>query len=105
MANDNIMALKSLHTKKEMKQAVAGKIESVLTEMKNALGEKKFHRRVRKAAKLLMQGIHSEEVLKKAKKKAAVNKAASIKKTTAKKVKNAKSAKKVKAVLPEIFNS
>ena len=103
MAIDNNATFRSLHTKKEMKKAVANKIETAILEMKLTLGEKKFHRRVRKAAKLLMQGIHSEETLKTAKKKAAINKVSGIKKVAAKKAKHVKAAKKVKAVLPNIF--
>jgi hypothetical protein len=103
MTNDNHPAINKLHSKKEMKRAVADKLQTALPEMKTTLGEKKFDRRLKKAVKMLMQGIHSTDVLKKARKKADTNRAASIKKGAAKKTKTAQKAKKAKAALPEMF--
>lgn len=102
--------------KKEMKQHLADKMETALPELRNMLGEKKFLHRLKKAAKLLMEGLHKGDLQNKKQpkattaKKAAPKKASSTKKvtgnatankaaekhTTAKKV-NAASAKKTKA--------
>ena len=104
MANDNHTEVTVLHTKKEMKRAVTDKLQTALPEMKNTLGEKKFDHRLKKAVKMLLHGVHSGDVLKKAKKQADVNKAASAQKLSAKKVKAAKKAKKAKAATPEMFD-
>lgn len=45
-------------TKKEIKKELAGKIEKALPEIKVRLGEKKFHKRIKKATNMLMQGLH-----------------------------------------------
>lgn len=104
MANDNQTEVSVLHSKKEMKKAVTDKLQTALPEMKMTLGEKKFDRRLKKAIKMLLHGIHSDEVLKKASKKAHANKAASTKKLAAEKVKATKKMKKAKVALPEIFD-
>jgi len=103
MANNNQTDVSALHSKKEMKRAVADKLQIALPEMKSTLGEKKFSHRLKKAVKMLLHGIHSDDVLNKAKKKADANKAASAKKLSAKKAKAAKKMKKAKATAPEMF--
>jgi len=103
MENSNPKEGNALHSKKEMKKAVAEKLQNALPEMKTSLGEKKFNHRLKKAVKMLVHGIHSDDVLKKAKQKADANKAASAKKLSAKKVKATKKAKKAKAAMPEMF--
>ena len=52
---------KPAHPKKEFKKELAVKMETALSEMKNKLGEKKFERRIKKAAKILMQGLHTKD--------------------------------------------
>lgn len=103
MANNNQTEVSTLHSKKEMKKVVADKLQMALPEMKATLGEKKFSRRLKKAVKVLLHGIHSNDVLQKAKKKAVANKAASAKKLTTKKAKGTKKAKAAKAAMPGIF--
>src|SRR4051812_27983658 len=103
MANNNQTDVSVLHSKKEMKRAVADKLQIALPEMKSTLGEKKFSHRLKKAVKMLLHGIHSDDVLKRAKKKADANKAASAKKLAAKEAKAAKKTKKAKAATPEMF--
>ncbi len=61
MAKSNASA-KSSHPKKELKKELADKIESVLPEMKTKLGEKKFHNRIKKAAKLIVHGLHDKDL-------------------------------------------
>ena len=103
MASNNQTEVSVLHSKKEMKKAVADKLQVALPEMKTTLGERKFDRRLKKAVKMLLHGVHSDDVLKKAQKKADANKAASAKKLAAKKAKAAKKTKKAKASTPEMF--
>jgi rRNA processing protein Krr1/Pno1 len=103
MTHDNHAEVNVLQSKKEMKRAVADKLQVALPEMISTLGEKKFNRRLKKAVKMLLHGIHSDEVLKKAERKADANKAASAKKMAAKKVKAAKKMKKAKAAVPELL--
>src|SRR4051812_30648311 len=103
MTNENHTEVSVRHSKKEMKRAVADKLQVALPEMKSTLGEKKFNRRLKKAVKMLLHGIHSDDVLKKAKKKADANKAASAKKLAAKTAMAAKKMKKAKAAVPAIF--
>lgn len=54
-------AIKSVHSKKELKKELAGKIASVLAELKNTVGEKEFQHRLKKAAKIFVQGLHSKD--------------------------------------------
>jgi hypothetical protein len=103
MTNENHTEVSVLHSKKEMKRAVADKLQVAFPEMKFTLGEKKFNRRLKKAVKMLLHGLHSEDVLKKAKKKADANKAASAKKLAAKKAKAAKKVKKTQTAVPEML--
>jgi hypothetical protein len=51
----------SLHTKKEIKKELAVKMESALPEIKATLGDKKFHRRIKKVAKILVHGLHDKD--------------------------------------------
>ncbi|HEX5154236.1 MAG TPA: hypothetical protein VFW07_22465 [Parafilimonas sp.] len=80
---------KPAYSKKELKKELAGKIESVLSELKNTLGEKEFQHRIKKAAKILVHGLHIKEI------SASSNGTpANAKKTThAKKIKGVKKAK------------
>jgi hypothetical protein len=103
MTNANHAEVSVLHSKKEMKRAVADKLQVAFPEMKSTLGEKKFNRRLKKAVKMLLHGIHSDDVLKKAKKKADANKAASAKKLNGKKAKAAQKGIKAKASEPTMF--
>jgi hypothetical protein len=77
---------KTASTKKEFKKELANKIESALPELKTKLGDKEFQHRIKKATKILSQGLHSKDVSK-IKSKSKV--------TTAK---NSKNLKKVKAI-------
>jgi hypothetical protein len=47
--------------KKEFKKELTDKMGSALPEIKAKLGEKKFNKRVKKAAKILTQGLHSKD--------------------------------------------
>jgi hypothetical protein len=106
MENGQNEATKALPGKKELKHQLTDKIETALPELREMLGEKKFASRVKKAAKMLMQGLHKEDVANKAKqsaKKTTVTKKttqkAAAKKTVAKKAvtKTAKAAPAGKA--------
>src|SRR3954452_16565183 len=103
MTNEIQAQASVLHSKKEMKRSVADKLQVALPEMESTLGEKKFRHRLKKAVKMLLHGIHNDDVLRKAKKKADANKAKSAKKLGAKNVKAAKKAKKAKAAIPEML--
>ena len=52
--------IKSAQSKKELKRKLADKIETVLSELKNLLGEEEFQQRVKKAAKMLTRGLHNK---------------------------------------------
>src|SRR5437764_1088154 len=103
MENGQNEASKALPGKKELKHQLTDKIETALPELREMLGEKKFARRVKKAAKLLMQGLHDKDVAKKSKqlaKKAIATKKTAQKaaaKKTATKTAEAAPAKKAKA--------
>src|SRR3954453_6956385 len=73
---------KALPGKKELKHQLADKMGTALPELREMLGEKKFANRVKKAAKLLMEGLHKEDV---AKKKTQLPKKATSKGTATKK--------------------
>src|SRR3954454_20709701 len=73
---------KALPGKKELKHQLADKMGTALPELREMLGEKKFANRVKKAAKLLMEGLHKEDV---AKKKKQQPKKATAKETASKK--------------------
>ena len=51
-------AVKPAHSKKELKKELAVKMESVLADFKNALGEKEFQHRIKKATKVLAHGLN-----------------------------------------------
>jgi hypothetical protein len=53
--------IKPAHPKKEFKKELTVKMETALSEIKNKLGEKKFEHRIKKAAKILMQGLHTKD--------------------------------------------
>jgi hypothetical protein len=48
----------SIHTKKELKKELAQKIETALPEIEESLGKKKFNKRLKKATRLLIKGVH-----------------------------------------------
>ncbi|MEP6467287.1 MAG: hypothetical protein ABJB05_13340 [Parafilimonas sp.] len=77
------------HAKKEFKKELAGKMESALPEVKKKLGEKKFEHRVKKAAKILVHGLHDKDFSANGNNndvaKAAVKKIKKVKKSKAKK--------------------
>jgi len=54
-------AIKPAHAKREFKKELEGKMESALPDVKTKLGEKKFQRRIKKAAKILVQGLHNKD--------------------------------------------
>jgi hypothetical protein len=83
MENEQNDAPAALPSKKELKKQLADKMETALPELRDMLGEKKFSHRVKKAAKLLLEGLHKEDVTKK-KKQPAAKSAAANKKATAK---------------------
>ena len=64
MENGQNEASKTLPGKKEMKNQLADKMSTALPELREMLGEKKFENRIKKAAKLLMEGLHKEDVPK-----------------------------------------
>src|SRR4051812_29149009 len=64
MENGQNESSKALPGKKELKHQLADKMEAALPELREMLGDKKFANRVKKAAKLLMEGLHKEDVAK-----------------------------------------
>ncbi len=68
-------------THKEIKKEIHSKLEAALTDLKSQLGEKKFNNRIKKAAKLLTEGLGKEE--KPEAPKVAAAKSAPAKKTAA----------------------
>ena len=91
--------------KKEYRKKIATLLENALTELKAELGEKKFGKRIEKAAKLLAEGLdgdkHEEEPAKKekpvAEKASKPEKAAKPKKAAAPKAKKVAGVKKAAA--------
>ena len=55
------MPIASAHSKKEYKKDVYAKLVTVLQELKITLGEKEFEHRLKKAAKVLVHGLHSKD--------------------------------------------
>lgn len=51
----------SAHSKKEYKKEVYTKLETALQELKSTVGEKEFQHRLKKAAKVLVHGLHSKD--------------------------------------------
>ena len=76
MENGQNHAPKALPGKKELKHQLTDKMHTALPELREMLGEKKFENRVKKAAKLLMQGLHDKDVAQKAKQSAKKDTAA-----------------------------
>jgi hypothetical protein len=68
-------------THKEIKKQIQSQLEAALVGLKGQLGEKKFNNRIKKAAKLLSEGLGKEE--KTVAPKVAITKAAPAKKTAA----------------------
>lgn len=85
MAN-NKSATNGLQNKKQVKKELVHNIEIALPEIKSELGEKKFRKRIKKAAKLITEGLHLKNNHKKKgnAKKAQLTetKKASVKKTS-----------------------
>ena len=55
----------SFHNKKELKKELAHKIEVALPEIEESLGKKKFNKRLKKATRLLIKGVHLNGIDKK----------------------------------------
>ena len=68
---------KTLCLKKEIYQQITGQLSTSLPGIKDILGEKKFDRRIKKAAKILSEGIKEKapKKVKEIKKKAGSKKA------------------------------
>ena len=81
-------ATKTALSKKEFKKELAGKLEPALAELKNTLGDKEFHHRLKKAAKILIHGLHTKDLSGKTN-----GSEKAIKKTTPKKIKGVKQVK------------
>ena len=71
--------------KKEIRKQLADKIAMAIFELKTTLGEKKFQHRIKKAVKLITEGLHKKETAKIVKKAKSIKKAASPKKAMSKK--------------------
>lgn len=84
-------------THKEIKKDLQSKLEAALVSLKTLLGEKKFNNRIKKAAKLLSEGLGKEE--KPEAPKTVVAKAVPAKKTVAPKA-AAKKAPVKKTIIP-----
>lgn len=72
------------------RKTIALQLTAALPELKTVLGDKKFERRVKKAAKLLISGIKTKEIKKPVSKVKAI--------TAAPKAKSVKAAQKKKPV-------
>jgi len=79
-------------THKEIKKEIHSKLEVALVDLKVQLGDKKFDNRIKKAAKLLAEGLGKEEKTEAPKK--TVAKAAPAKKAVASKAPAKKAAEK-----------
>lgn len=84
-------AQNNISGKKEMRKQLADKISAAIPEMQTTLGDKKFQHRIKKAVKLITEGLHKKEAEKAIKKTKAV-KAKLLKKAPAKQIKTAKKA-------------
>lgn len=71
MAKSKTKAVKSISLKKEINQQLTSQLTTSLPGLKEILGEKKFENRIKKAAKLLSDGIREKvpEIIKVEKKK------------------------------------
>ncbi len=92
MDNANTPGQNNVPGKKEVRKQMADKIASALPELKTTLGEKKFDNRIKKAVKLLTDGLHKKETAKAVKKGKAIAKKSAAKKAIPKKAKAAKKA-------------
>ncbi len=71
MAKSKPKAVKSISLKKEISQQLTAQLTTSLPGLKEILGDKKFENRIKKAAKLLSDGIKEKvpEIIKEEKKK------------------------------------
>lgn len=76
MAKNKSKAIKSISLKKEINHQITGQLTTSLPGLKEILGEKKFQNRIKKAAKLLSDGIKEKvpEKIKQEKRKLSKNK-------------------------------
>lgn len=88
-------------THKVIKKEIHSKLEAALVDLKGQLGDKKFNNRIKKAAKLLAEGLGKEE--KPEAPKTDVAKAAPAKKTVAPKAPTKKAAEKKSPVKKTII--
>lgn len=77
MAKNKLKEGKTISLKKEIYQQITGQLSTSLPGIKEILGEKKFESRIKKAAKLLSEGIKEKapKKIKEVKKKAVSKKA------------------------------
>ncbi|TKK64641.1 hypothetical protein FC093_22070 [Ilyomonas limi] len=108
MENGQKDVQRTLPGKKELKKQLTDKMEAALPELRALLGEKKFLRRIKKAAKILIEGLHKNDIggmkqsaakaatAKKSATTKAITKKAAGQKTTVAKAAPAKGAKAAK---------
>ena len=89
MDNANQPAKNNVPGKKEMRKQLADKISAAILELQTELGDKKFHHRIKKAVKLITEGMHKKDTVTTIKKAKTV-KAKAPKKAVAKKAKAVK---------------
>ncbi|SFQ30100.1 hypothetical protein [Parafilimonas terrae] len=58
---------KPVHPKREFRKELAAKLAPVLGELKGLINEEEFQNRLKKAVKMLTQGLHGKDFLKQAK--------------------------------------
>lgn len=58
---------KRAHPKREFRKELSAKLETVLAELKGLINEEEFQHRLKKAVKILTQGLHGKDFLKEAK--------------------------------------
>jgi len=64
MENPGAKSEKTISFKKKLQQQITATLDSTLPGLKDILGEKQFDERIRKAAKLLSQGIKENGIPK-----------------------------------------
>jgi len=64
---------KNGHTKKDTRKEISTQLVGALAGLKETLGEKKFERRIKKAARLLTAGIKTKPIKKEKKGKGKTN--------------------------------
>lgn len=64
MSTSKSTETKSAPSKKSTRKEIGQKLANVLNSLKDTLGEKKFERRIKKAARLLTAGIKTKPVKK-----------------------------------------